>query len=203
MRESYYELERRFIEISRIIPFENSGTTHSPRLYDILQTSCGQVENLMRLICDKLEIQYRKKPDFPEYYSKLNKTNILEIQAIDYFPKNRVYQPFVLEPKKESPSWWNSYNKTKHNLPEGYREGNLNNTIRALSAVYALHCLAAYCNSEGNEIMIRRNWRSQDAISMKTLQPTIEMSWENNDIRPRSSIFYPIMFFYPLGDLNE
>jgi len=201
MRESYYELERRFIEISRIIPLDNSGDTYSPRLYDILQTSCGQVENLLRLICDKLELNYGDCPDFPKYYDVLNNTGVLERQIMDYFSSQYVCDPFKLEQNKSTPFWWRSYNKTKHNLPEGYKEGNLKNTIYALAGVYALHCMATYCFHAGKQILDNGQWMEESGISLKTLQPTIETSWNIEDVRPRSIIFYPVSYFRPLGGL--
>ena len=96
MRESYYEIERRFIEISRIIPLDNTPETYSPRLYDILQTSCGQVENLLRMICDELGLEYDNKT-FPSYYKILNQNNILRNQIVDYFLGNITCTPFLLE----------------------------------------------------------------------------------------------------------
>lgn len=201
MRESYYELERRFIEISRIIPFDNSGDTYSPRLYDILQTSCGQVENLLRLICDKLELQYGTNPDFPKYYEILNGTGILERQALDYFVRQYICYPFRLDSEQRTPFWWRAYNKTKHDLPQGYKEGNLKNTIFALSGVYALQCMAVYCSHSGIDILNNNEWIETSSISMNTLQPTIETSWNYGDVRPRSMIFYPISYYRPLGGL--
>ena len=82
MRDSYFELERQFIEISRIIPLDNPSDTYSPRLYDILQTSCGQVENLLRLICDKLELESGQNSHFLDLAIKIH---IVIPKKIKYF----------------------------------------------------------------------------------------------------------------------
>ena len=201
MRESYYELERRFIEISRIIPLDNSEDTYSPRLYDILQTSCGQVENLLRLICDKLELDYGENPDFPKYYELLNGTRVLEKQVMDYFSSNYVCTPFQLEPNKKTPFWWRAYNKTKHHLPQGYKEGNLKNTIFALAGVYALQCFAIYCTHTGRDILDNSNWMQESGMSLNTLRPTVEAHWNSEDVRPRSTVFFPVSYYRPLGGL--
>jgi len=201
MRESYYELERRFIEINRIIPFDNSGDTYSPRLYDILQTTCGQVENMLRLICDEMQSPCGNNPGFPKYYETLNSTGILERQIIDYFSSSLTCKPFFVEPDQKSPFWWRSYNKTKHNLPQGYKEGNLTNTVFALSGAYALHCIAEYCKHAHQEILNNSEWMDEDAISMRTLQPTITTQWIKEDVRPRSDVFYPVSYYRPLGGL--
>ena len=42
--EYYHYLESSFVDIARIIPLENTSDTFSPRLYEILQSTCSQVE---------------------------------------------------------------------------------------------------------------------------------------------------------------
>ena len=42
------------------------------------------------------------------------------------------------------PVWWNKYNKTKHVLPKGYKEGNLQNTCFSLAGSYTFHVMANY-----------------------------------------------------------
>ena len=48
------------------------------------------------------------------------------------------------------PRWWNAYNDSKHDLPEGYRTGNIENTYLALAGLYLLH------------VMMRQSSRSKD-----------------------------------------
>ncbi len=57
--EIYLDTERQFVELSYIIPLENNPETYSPRLYSILQMACGQAENLLRMLCEVLDL----KPD--------------------------------------------------------------------------------------------------------------------------------------------
>ena len=51
----------------------------------------------------------------------------------------------------EMPVWWTKYNKTKHSLPDGYKEGNLQNTCFALAGLYALHELANHLAYSGKD----------------------------------------------------
>ena len=51
----------------------------------------------------------------------------------------------------EMPVWWTKYNKTKHSLPGGYTEGNLQNTCFALAGLYALHELANHLAYSGED----------------------------------------------------
>ena len=198
MLNSYFETERQFIEISRIIPLDNTSDTYSPRLYDILQSSCGQVENLLRLICDKLELKYDKKK-FPSYYRTLNQTGILERQTIAMIVGKLAYKSFELDCSKETPFWWKAYNDTKHSLPEGYKEGNLRNTIFALTGVYALNCIAAYSYHTKKKILDNDEWKEESSISLNTLISIPEASWDERDLRPKSQIFYPLSYYRPLG----
>ncbi len=201
LRDYYYEIERQFIEISRIIPIDDKQLgTYSPRFYDILQTACGLVENLLRLICDEMELKYEKR-DFPSYYHKLNETGILERQQIHHVPSEVTCLPFVLDILNKPPFWWRAYNDTKHNLPEGYKQGNLKNTIFALSGVYALLCVASYVQHYKKDILDSGLWMEAEAISLNTLKPATETDWIISDIRPRSKIFYPISYFRELGGL--
>ena len=50
LEEYYHYLESSFIDITRIIPLENTPDTFSPRLYEILQSVCSQVDGIVRLI---------------------------------------------------------------------------------------------------------------------------------------------------------
>ena len=42
------------------------------------------------------------------------------------------------------PVWWKKHNDTKHDLPKGYSEGNLQNTCFSLAGLYAFHVMANY-----------------------------------------------------------
>ena len=84
MLAAYYQTEHQLIELNRIISVDNKPETFSPRLYNILGDSCNQVENMLRLICDQLGLDYPKNnAHFPDFYEKLNQTGIMRIQTID------------------------------------------------------------------------------------------------------------------------
>lgn len=56
-----YEEELQFLEFNRLVPIiGNSPETFSIRLYDILQSTCGQVES-MKLLCERLDLKYPTK----------------------------------------------------------------------------------------------------------------------------------------------
>ena len=122
MLNYHIEVEQQFQEVLRTIPLENDDHVFSPRLYNILQNSCVQVENMLRLLCDKLELHY-EKPKFPEYYKLLN--SILKIQRIALIKKQGTLYPLEIQEGLETPFWWTAYNKSKHELPDGFVQGNM------------------------------------------------------------------------------
>ena len=171
----YHYLESLLIDTIQIIPLENVGTTHSPKLYDILQSTCSQFESLLKLLCRYLKLTPTNKKGIVEHYKQINQWGLLYWQMVTYrmYPygeptcpfrdgnlglsfqnksKHRIQDPGImrLEPvpnaykKDELPAWWKKYNETKHKLPSGYKEGNLQNTCTALAGLYSLHALF-YC----------------------------------------------------------
>src|SRR5467141_1958720 len=84
MLDFYDVTEADFIDLIRIIPLENHPSTFSPKLYNILQSSCSQVENLLRLLCDKFQLSYSKNPDsiYKEYSQLINKNDLLKRQRV-------------------------------------------------------------------------------------------------------------------------
>ena len=51
--EYYHYLESSFIDTIRIIPLENDPDTFSPRLYEILQSTCSQIDGILNLMYDE------------------------------------------------------------------------------------------------------------------------------------------------------
>ena len=200
MLDYYYETEQLYSEIIRLVPLDNAPETHSPRLYDILQSSCSQVENLMRLICGELKLEPRSR-NFPSYFNEVNKTGVLELQVVASVIDNIIYKPFEEEISNEPPLWWTAYNKTKHKLPLGFNSGNLINTSNALSAVYALHCIAAYvrrCESTNYDVMNDREWHIEESLPSAALRARPQADHIDSDMRPRSDLFYCLSHFRPL-----
>lgn len=201
MLAAYYQTEHQLIELNRIISVDNKPETFSPRLYNILGDSCNQVENMLRLICDQLGLDYPKNnAHFPDFYEKLNQTGIMRIQTIDLLIGKKAYLPFIIEEGKKTPDWWRAYNDTKHNLPEGYKQGNLHNTLCAVSAAYSLHCLSAYVGEYGKDVLNKEWWHTLESTGVKTRQEFPEVSDNTrSDFIPKSKIFFNVAYYRHLG----
>ena len=185
MIDIFFATERKLIELSWIIPLDNDPRTYSPELYSILQSSCGQVENMLRMLCEICELQYSKK-NFPEYYKLLNSTDLLKQQWIYNKKTRNTCYPLEIECGYDSPYWWRGYNGTKHNLPEGLREGNIENTVNALGALYAIHCIAYIAQHHKKDILEKSYWRESDISS----NSEYELDRIGSDPRPKSDLFY-------------
>lgn len=194
MLDAYYELETQLMEIHRIIPFDNDPDTYSIRLYQILQTACAQIENLMRKICDYANLDYKTENNpngnFPTFFTLLDKEQVLTAQAVAVrISDNEAILPFALSEGK-TPFWWKKYNDSKHNLPQGFRSGTIQNTKFAMAALYALHCIVFYWNQHyGDRVLEKTNWRHKSSVSID-MYSTIRRDTE--DYRPRSDSFYCI-----------
>jgi len=187
MEDAYFFDERRLMELGHTIPFNNSDDTFSPALYDILQSSCNQVSNIMRILCEYFELDVNR--DFLSYYIALNRDHVLEKQVVDCaFKINTVYTPFVLHDDEKVPFWWTKYNDTKHHLPQGYVEGNLINTLHAISASYALNCMMYYADRtpKPDNFFNKNSWVIRDSLSMRRKE-FVRLAL---DERPFSKNFY-------------
>ena len=197
MEDAYFFDERRLIELGHTIPFNNADETFSPTLYDILQSSCSQVSNIMRILCEYFELDVERK-NFPSYYNVLNEDHVLEKQAVDCsFKNNIVYTPFVLRNNEEVPFWWTKYNDTKHDLPQGYVEGNLINTFHAMSASYALNCMMYYANRtpRPDNFFNNTSWMIRDSLSTRRKE-FVRLAL---DERPFSKNFYCLTYYLGEG----
>ena len=195
MLAAYYEEELQFLEFNRLIPIkDNSPDTSSIRLYGILQSTCGQVENMMKILCDRLKIEIEKnQPKFPDLFDPLNKEGMLSDQIIYSIKKDNVLSPFLISHGDFAPKWWMDYNNTKHDLPEGFKKGNINNTVFSLAALYSLHVISYYVYHQGTmatDLLKRENWYCGETSFSQNMYD--EIYEKEHDPRPRSELFYSL-----------
>jgi hypothetical protein len=189
----YFYLESSFIELTRIIPLENPPKTFSPRLYEILQSVCSQVENISKIISDRVTLN----PDentFPYIYEKMNVNGLMDKQAVDLYklPGGQAMRP-LLKTGKFAPKWWDEYNKSKHNLPDGYKTGNIENVPVALAGLYVLHVMAYYLQFAKENFLNIDCWLMIDSISINSNNREAVHGVAYHG--PRSSIFLPLTHF--------
>lgn len=184
MEDLYADTERQVIELNYVIPLDNDEQTYSPRLYNILQSTCGQVENMLKIICKKLQLD-PCDDKFPCLFKALNVDRILENWNVGVIRTNKSIQPFKIENK--TPFWWQKYNATKHNLPCGLTEGNIGNTINALAALFVLHNLGQKVKETPDKNVVLNKSKLSSA------SPTFDMK-----MYPKESILFPSQLFISL-----
>ena len=148
------------------------------------------------MLCEHFELDVEGNK-IPSYYNALNRDHVLEKQAVDCAFKDIAYTPFVLRDSEEAPFWWTKYNATKHKLPQGYVEGNLINTIHAVTASYALNCMMYYADvtPRPSDFFNNDTWIIKDSLVMKRKEfVKIEL-----DDRPFSKNFYCLTRYKGLG----
>ncbi len=138
MQKIYAESERLFIEFANIVPLEhNPPDVYSPRLAIIIQSVSSQIDGMLKLIISEL-LGIKNLRNYPDMVKKLNEKGMLSAQKLTLQVKLDPLTPF----KDGQSSWWQTYNNLKHELPAGLYSATLDNTIKALSALFALHSIA-------------------------------------------------------------
>lgn len=193
----YFYLESSFVEITRIIPLDNPTETFSPRLYEILQSTCSQIESISKIMSDKLELRPQEKK-FPYIYEKMNSEGLLDMQAVDLYklPGGNPMQPLV-KTGEHAPKWWDDYNSSKHNLPEGYKAGNIGNVPIALAGLYVFHVMAYYLQYANENFLKRNHWLTIDAIGINSDNREADLGVAYHG--PKSKIFMPLTHFSESG----
>ena len=205
--EEYYEyLESSFLDLVRIIPLENHPRTFSPRLYEILHSVCSQIEGVLKLMCDEMALKYTS---FPQTYATLNRDGVIVKQKVSLRnrPKWKAIAPFrcnfaclsrIDDDKHDcnqdsaKPKWWGAYNKSKHNLPQGYRIGNVENTYLALASLYVLQHMMKFRSSNMNEFLKQKHWLfTKDYMIHKDAPDSFTQSLP----KMPSSMFIPLTAF--------
>ena len=58
------------------------------------------------------------------------------------------------------PKWWKAYNDSKHNLPDGYKTGSIENTYLALAGLYLLHAMMQQYPRNKDDFLKQDFWMS-------------------------------------------
>ena len=75
---------------------------------------------------------YNPKDNFPKRYSKLCQgQNVMKKQSVQTVTTREIIKPFA-KTGNNTPSWWNSYNQVKHEVPKSLKDATMKNTIHAL-----------------------------------------------------------------------
>ena len=148
-------MEEDFLRILSFIPLENKKDlkTYSPRFADIIKRSCVGVEIFLREwmklstieIPDEIKNKKDKNPNdsdarinFQDYRSVFKP--FLERSYIQVRHLEDYIYPYETWENNKSCSWWNAYNKLKHNGFMKRNEATLENALTSLAAWIVALC---------------------------------------------------------------
>lgn len=155
----YGDLESNVIEFLRYIPLEyypkdkDRELIYSPKLANILISIGSQIDTffrnwiLVQANCHAYSDKEIKKLNFMNYRSvendvylsnkKLTISTEIIITPFDHWCN---WKQNKNDPSRDTRCWWNAYNHIKHNSFFYRREGNMNNVIKSLGALFILNC---------------------------------------------------------------
>lgn len=165
----YIALENQFIDTSKYVEFDyvNNGKTYSIEYLKLFQAVCSEIDVVGKALATTLNPSFKatNRTGINEWwYYITEKNNSLydkkcflfgekELQPWkDYIVirnMNEKAKKYILDestnPRAKTPTWWNDYNKVKHNrtgkferFSTNYAKANLKNLFYAFAALYVL-----------------------------------------------------------------
>ncbi len=137
----FLALEEDMERVSRYIEFDQKNLeTYSIELAHLLLASSSEVDVILKEICQIVDptedvgniCEYREcmKSKLPQFLSDDF------IKETVYVPRyNLDFQPWLNWNNDESPEWWKSYNKVKHERNMHFLKANLQNALNSLGAL--------------------------------------------------------------------
>jgi hypothetical protein len=129
-----------------IEPSDNNLITYSYRTHELLMRTCIEVEANFKAILKENIFNPIDKNGYPRPekswnihdYRKVNTTHHLSAYRV-HIPiwegTNSVYQPFKEWSKSSALSWYQAYNKSKHDRRTEFKEANFKNLLNAVTGL--------------------------------------------------------------------
>jgi len=139
LRIRYHAIENRMIEtFDYVTPDNINRKTHSYTYASILRDIGSVFDSTIRQIIIKSGVEgYQDNIyGFIKFLEKY--VPELKIMAIDLVTNLKSIIPFQ-KGEKGIPNWWHAYNDVKHDEPNKYQQGNLENALTGLAALKLVH----------------------------------------------------------------
>lgn len=142
----FQAIESDLVETTRYVELaEGNYGTYSVEYARIILSSCSEVDVVSKVLCSQIDPQ-QTPGNINEYRSIIT----------SHFPSFHSMQVTVpryglnLQPWQEwagctNPSWWQSYNKVKHERNSHFHEAKLENAIKSVAGLF---CLVLYLYHE-------------------------------------------------------
>lgn len=144
----FVALEKELENVSRYIEFATDNeSTYSIELAKILMSASSEIDVILKMICSVFGERWENIAGYRDCLRRHCPELADEEVFIPRFSMR--FQPWINWKGNDdnSPDWWKSYNKVKHQRNESYREANLKNVINAVGAL--LVCTVFYYKLKG------------------------------------------------------
>lgn len=167
MKRIWESLEQQLVMFDNVVPFErNPHDVYSPNLVNIMLGAGPQIEGMLRSITKELEIN-TKKDGIPSMIQKLNASGMLSKLCISSLSHGLLFTPFIGEF-----TWWESYNRTKHDMPKAMFDIRYQQVMDSMAALFAFHKLA--------DVMLRFPERYSEVLNSGNWVTPMENIYDKN-----------------------
>lgn len=150
--ESFLELERRFVDFTRLIPVAPEHLrVHSPVLASILLDACSLIETTLKASMDNPRynsvqniavIRAMRNAAAPPYLNighlrTVFRPDMLYSKPVWFLPRGASSYPwYAWRQLRGNPAWWGAYNDIKHSRFENAHLATLGTTMHAMKALF-------------------------------------------------------------------
>lgn len=130
-----------------IEPDANGLKTYSHKTRELLILSCTEVENQWTAILKRANIKPRNNRTYntQDYVKLLPKAYLtdylIQLRNYRHLPDFRPFHAWLVANPTQSLTWYDAYNKTKHDRSASFHEATLENVILSISANIAMFCV--------------------------------------------------------------
>ena len=157
---NFQGLENQLLECLNYIPFiEKNKDTISPKFIPIILESCSLIESIFKISVEEANMNFKKYSKKIDDLLQLSETiSIFLVTPIQFIMPYRNWT-------NQIPSWWDTYNKLKHNRINNY---DLATYVTVINSLVALHQLISKNRLFTNHI-IEKGWINPDSETIPEL----------------------------------
>ena len=167
----YLSIEKMMVNTSQYVcPSEHNKNTYSDEFMKIILLSCSEIDSILKVMCKENNILLEDRKYNMSVYAKilLKQKNIKDMAYSPECATSSINDGIICFPFKELDenkiyaglTWWEDYQKLKHNRLDNAEIGNLENAIYAITAHYILLRILMDMLSEdsGREYVKEKYW---------------------------------------------
>jgi hypothetical protein len=154
------DIDKQLKDFNEIIPYEHNQDAYSPRLVNMLLSTCSQIESFCKLIKNECNLPEptSRNGGIRELLKKIDHNDVLSnMEWITSFYEN--FQPF-----DDIYDWWKKYNDIKHDMKTQILNVKYKHVLNAIVALHTLERLAyakIQNNLNGRHLIDSNNWEKK------------------------------------------